>query len=1326
MRVGTIFARLPSLACISVFLASFVAGHAASAANAKPPLLRLGLGFEENRGQAAAATRFLARGDGMLLELRERGASFHLRGAVDGASREVRLAFVGARERVRTLGDSPLTGVSHYYRGDDPSRWILGARHFARVRYDDLYAGVDALFYSKPERVLEYDLLVSPGTDPAVIGVSIEGADAVSIDDDGNLVIEAGGERLLQKRPYAYQTFDRERRELAAGYRIDADGVVRFEVAAHDPTRVLVIDPVLTYATYLGGTLGERIGDITVDAGGNVYATGYTFSLDFPANDGSGKSGGSDLFVSRLNAAGNALVYSTFIGGSAAESDGRIHVDRDGNVYVSGVSGSTDFPTVNAAQPALAGGTDFVALKLSASGTLVYSTYVGGSSFELFADGMAVDANGAAHITGQTISQNYPTTPGAWDATCGTLGTCNGGFDGVVTKIAPAGSSLVYSTYVGGSNNDFATDVDVDLDGNAYVVGMTRSTDLATTAGAAQPIYNGNNPDPSFDGGDAFLVKLSPDGTASSYATYIGGSDDDGAFGVAVDTLGNAHVSGGTTSTDFPVTAGAFQTTFAGGVGGGANGLPGQWVGGDGFVVKLNAAGSAYEYATYIGGSNNDVLSRIAVSHGTAYVSGQTRSADMPTLTSYQPSFGGGTFDGYVFRLDVTGSELLAASYVGGSDDVPATAAEFAAGIAVDGRGDVYVGGGTSATDLPTSPFALQPDFAGASNGLGDGWIVKLETGGGIAGAPDDGYLCYRARSAPRFDPLPGLFLIDDLESLYFEVVKRSSLCNPAEIASEGAHRPDVHLLDYRIRRLSTAAKHVRQVGIEVRSALGTYAYDTVKEAGLLVPSSESDVGPVDPLNDALHDVDHYKCYRVKPTKGAGRLDKNTMLVVGDTFDERGAHQIIRGSRLCLAVDKGGEGIKRPGGHLMCHRAKRAKGEGFHVGRDGLHTNNELEAANGPGAAVFETTKATELCIPAVIGDEPVPTCGDDAVNQPDEQCDGADDLACPAPLCESDCTCAPAGVCGNDLAEAPGEQCDGADDAACPGECTSLCVCLGSRPFTIDPTISQANTSLGITVPLSGAVEFVFTEEIVPGVLQFDVPIVQLPGVDLGGFVGAICPFLAQDPDLPPGIAGRGILNCTGADVSGTGFLESPELGRFQDHCVQGAGCDSAPNPGGGVLHGVSGVFVPDGTVDPTCTDPDNTADTNPNHVGVCNGASILSVGDDPYLAGDSTLTLSVILDQRPSGDPCNPPATPGDPAVKINFTTGHKQGGLMDLNTNAAQVVAFDLTGAPFDCSTFLLTGDPGGGTIVGVFPAVDAPLIGTLQLDLLSSIRFTGESP
>jgi hypothetical protein len=1325
MRSSNLAVRLVLLAPLALVV------HAADDARASVPdgaPLRAGIAFEENRGQVDPATRFLARADGMLLELREQGAILTLRGADDRAPREVTLGFAGGRERVATFGDSLLSGVSHYYRGNDPARWIEGARHYARVRYDDVYPGVDVLFYSKRERVLEYDFVISPGTDPGTIALDVGGADAVSIDAEGNLVITAGGEKLVQKRPYAYQTVDRERREVTADYRIGDDGLVRFDVTGHDPARALVIDPVLTYATYLGGTLGERIGHITVDAGGNVYATGYTFSLDFPVTTGATQSGSSDLFVTRLNAAGNAIIFSTYLGGAGAESDGRVHVDAGGNVYVSGVTGSVDYPTLNAAQPTFAGGTDFVASKLGPTGTLLYSTYIGGGSLELFADGMAVDADGAAHITGQTISQNYPTTPGAWDQTCGTLGTCNGGFDGAVTKLSPSGATIVYSSYVGGSNNDFATDVAVDLSGNAYVVGMTKSADIAMTPGSVQPVYNGDSGDTAFDGGDAFLVKLSPTGGVV-YATYIGGNDDDGAFGVAVDSVGNAYVSGGTTSTNFPVTAGALQTTFAGGVGGGSTGLPGQWVGGDGFVVKITPDGSAYDYATYIGGNNNDVLSRVVVHRGTVYASAQTRSPNLPVLTTYQPYFAGGTFDGYAFRLNASGSQLLHATYIGGSNDVPATAAEFASGVAVDRRGDMYVSGGTSATNLLTSPFALQPSFGGASNGLGDGWIVKLATGSSIAGAPDDPYLCYRARSTPRFDALPSVSLADAFESVAFEVSKRGLLCNPAAIGHEGAERADVHLLDYRIRRAGNAAKHVRQTGVVVRSALGTHSYDTVKEAGLLVPSSTSSAGPVDPLVSGLHDVDRYKCYKVKPTKGVPRLDKRTTLEVGDEFGVRAVHQMIRGTRLCLAADEDGRGIKRPTGHLMCHRARRAKGEPAHAVVVGLHANNEIELGNAPGTAVLDTIKEMELCLPAVLGTEPTPTCGDGAVNQPSEQCDGADDLACPFPLCQSDCTCAPAGVCGNDLAEAPGEQCDGNDDSACPGACTTLCMCLGPRTFTINPAVSGANTSLGVAVPLSGTVEFVFTDEPVPGALGFDIPVVQLPGVDLGALFGAICPFLAQDPDLPPGIAGRGILNCTGTDLTGSGFLVSPELGQFQDHCVEGPGggfCDSAPNPGGGVLHAVSGVFVPDGAVDPTCTAPGNEIDDNPTHGGNCNGASLLSVGNDPYLPGDATLTLNVILDRRASGDPCNPPVTPGAPPVKINFTTGHKQGGVMDLNAAPGTVFAYDLTGTPFNCTSFLLVENPGGGTIVGVFPALDAPLIGTLELDLVSSIRFTGAAP
>ncbi len=653
-----------------------------------------------------------------------------------------------------------------------------------------------------------------------------------------------------------------------------------------------------------------------------------------------------------------------------------------------------------------------------------------------------------------------------------------------------------------------------------------------------------------------------------------------------------------------------------------------------------------------------------------------------------------------------------------------ATGLEFAAGLAVDSGGDLYVGGGTSASDFPTTANAFQENYGGASNGLGDGWVAKLPLASNPPSAPADHYLCYKARGEPSFAPITSLVLTDPFENLVFSVKRRSLLCNPADKQGEGIVFPDVHLLDYKIKRLS--GKHISQRNLEVVNQLGGFLYDTRTESGLLVPTSKSPTGSVPPPDPSNHGVDHHKCYKIKAAKGAPKLPKGLLVDLNDQFDQPATYEIVKPSRLCVPVDKAGEGIKNASGHLMCYRVKRTTDA--HVAQTGLHVNNQLEVVNPGGPAVLETRKERELCVPSILGPVPAPTCGDGVVNQPSEQCDAPDELACPGVLCQADCTCAPAGVCGNGLAELPTEQCDGLDDATCPGECTSLCVCLGPRTFTIDPSTSLAQTSLGVNVPLSGSVELVITDEIAPGALAFDVPITQLPGVNLGALIGTICPFLTQDPALPPGIAGRGVLNCSGTSLAGTGFLTATSLTRFQDHCVEGAGagiCDSAPNPGGGVVHGPTGVLVPDGAVDPTCTLPGDAPDTNPSHAGACNGPSMLGVGTDPYLPGDSTLTLNVILDQRAAGDPCNPPPTPAAVPVKINFTTGNKRGGIMDLQGAPASVAAFDVTGMPFDCSLFLLENDASGASIVGIFPAVDVPLLG-LRLDLLSAIRLSGQAP
>ena len=338
---------------------------------------------------------------------------------------------------------------------------------------------------------------------------------------------------------------------------------VGFQVAAYDATQRLIIDPVLVYSTYLGGSLFDRGEDIAVDSSGNAYVTGRTFSTDFPTASpfqafNAGTSTG-DVFVTKLNAAGNAVVYSTYLGGSDDDFGPDIAVDSSGSAYVTGRTDSTDFPTTNPFQATFGGGTfgggDAFVTKLNATGSaLVYSTYLGGSGNENTISetgGIAVDASGNAYVTGDTASTDFPTASPFQAA----LGGTSGFPDAFVTKLNAAGSALVYSTYLGGSGTERGFDIALDASGNAYVTGDTNSTDFPT----ASPIQG-----TQAGGDDAFVAKFNPAGSALVYSTFLGGSSTDESFGIAIDTSGNAYIAGETFSTDFP-TVNPFQAAHGGG-----------------------------------------------------------------------------------------------------------------------------------------------------------------------------------------------------------------------------------------------------------------------------------------------------------------------------------------------------------------------------------------------------------------------------------------------------------------------------------------------------------------------------------------------------------------------------------------------------------------------------------------------------------------------------------------------------------------------------------------------------------------------------------------
>jgi beta-propeller repeat-containing protein len=696
---------------------------------------KLPLHFEANQGQAHRDVRFLARGPGYGLYLTageavlvlarpdpdrksDRRGKHKRRDAHAKATQVVvRMKLVDAALTPLVSGLEELPAKANYFIGNDPAQWRTDVPTYAKVHYREVYPGVDLVYYGN-QRQLEYDFVVAPGADPNKIVLGFKGADKLEIDAQGDLVLYVAGGPVRLRKPYIYQGTGSIRQEIAGGYILHGANRVGIDVAAYDRSRPLVIDPViLSYSTYLGGEAGVAI---AVDGDGNAYVTGYAGSTDFPTTSGAFQgtsSGAFDAFVAKLNAAGSALVYSTYLGGSGDDGGGSIAVDASGNAYVTGGTSSTDFPTTAGAfQTACAGGFsgpcgDAFVTKLNPSGSgLIYSTYLGGSLSD-GGTGIAVDNNsGSAYVRGSTNSANFPTTSGAFQTSFGG-GPADPYYgpprDVFVTKLNPAGSGLIYSTYLGGDgkDDDLGGGIAVDTSGNAYVTGHTNSTNFPTTAGAFQPLFAGG-------GWDAFVTKLDASGSTLVYSTYLGGSGFDQAFAIAVDDRGDAYTTGRTGSINFPTTVNAFQGIYGGSL--------------DAFVTRLDATGSFLVYSTYLGGSSSEEAEGIAVDvQGNAYVTGVTNSTNFPTTPeTFQPAHAGGNSqEAFVTKLDPAGSALVYSTYLGG------TGYEVGFGIAVDPGGNAYVTGETGSQDLPTTPGAADPSFRGFFQDAFVAKIAHVETG---------------------------------------------------------------------------------------------------------------------------------------------------------------------------------------------------------------------------------------------------------------------------------------------------------------------------------------------------------------------------------------------------------------------------------------------------------------------------------------------------------------------------------------------------------------------------------------------------------------------
>jgi hypothetical protein len=662
---------------------------------AAAPAGAAGARFEPNRGQWDARVRFLARGRGHGLALTDEGATLSLlrsrgdlrRGPGRFQQATVAMHVAGGRA-VPPVGLDPLPGSSNYFVGRDRARWASGVGGFARARYPRVLPGVDLVFYGAPEGRLEYDLVLDAGVDAAAIGLRFDGARSLHLDASGSAVLTLpGGDEIRQPPPVAYQEDGGRRTLVAARYTLRPDGTLGFVIGPHDGARPLVIDPALAYSTYLGGSAADAAFGVAVDLAGNAYVTGYTTSANFPTVGVSlPHLGGVDLFVSKLSPSGAALVYSSYLGGSGDDVGLGIAVDASGSAYVAGYTTSPDFPVASAFQATSGGATDGFVAKLSASGSaLVYSTYLGGGADDQ-AQAVAVDASGRAYVTGQTFSPNFPRSAPL-------QGTFGGERDAFVTKLATAGNALLYSTFLGGSYDDFGQGIAVDGAGNAYVGGYTFSTDFPTVnplqATGAAGFY-----------ADAFVSKINGAGLALVYSTYLGGSADEQAYGLAVDASGSVTIAGYTSSSDLPTVA-AIQPKFQGG-------------NTDGFVSRLDPSGSSLVFSTYLGGSGDDLIYGLAGNGlGRVHVTGYTTSADFP-LTKFPPqaTLAGG-YDAFAAALAPTGS-LLLSTYLGGSGT------DYGLAVAATGS-SFFVVGQTNSTNFRTA-VALQP----VPGGLDDAFVARL------------------------------------------------------------------------------------------------------------------------------------------------------------------------------------------------------------------------------------------------------------------------------------------------------------------------------------------------------------------------------------------------------------------------------------------------------------------------------------------------------------------------------------------------------------------------------------------------------------------------
>src|SRR5262245_6920468 len=752
---------------------------AATEATAQAAWGKLPLSFESNKGQTASHVKFLARGAGYTLFLSGSEAVLSLRGDDKETKRQgnketkgirnpqsairnpqssvLRMKLAGANPSAQAVGLDELPGKSNYFIGNDPKRWRTDIPTYAKAKFAAVYPGVDVVYYGAEGRQLEYDFVVAPQADPKAIKLRFEGADKIEVDKQGDLALSLNGKELRLRRPVIYQEKDGAKQEIAGGYKLTGKREIGFEIPAYDATRPLVIDPVLAYSTYLGGSGQDNGVGIAVSAHGDAFITGLTTSPDFPTEPNGSKfglGGNVDAFVSKLDASGTHLVYSTYLGGSNDENlystfdtYSGIAVNSAGNAFVTGLTTSPDVPTPGGMQSSYGGGSaDAYVTELNPTGNaLVYSTFLGGDGWE-GGHSIAVDAADNAYVTGAVLPGNKPIKSTTSN------GDPKGAYDGFVA-VLDFSSNLKFFSYLGGSGWDLADGVALDAQNSFYVVGWGNSDDLNPTANAYQDKLKG--------GADIYIWKFRAliTGGTLEYRSYLGGETKSCSanppdaertvnHGIAVEAQGNViYVTGQTDSTDFPGSPGSLNGCLTG------------------FVAKLDIKlqpNNQLVYSKFLGGGSGGAGRAIAVDiNGNAYVTGVSSGAFQSTSGLPTCSDTGA----FVVKLDAYGAVKYAACLSGVGEEVGYD-------VAVDPAGCAYVTGYTQSVDFPTvNPF--QPSFAGGLGGQPqDGFVTKICSG-------LDHFKCYDVQAQENFHPF-NVILRDQFELQEVTVLRPTTLCNPA------------------------------------------------------------------------------------------------------------------------------------------------------------------------------------------------------------------------------------------------------------------------------------------------------------------------------------------------------------------------------------------------------------------------------------------------------------------------------------------------------------------------------------------------------------------